>query len=248
MTDAKLDPKLCRRLATHLTEWPVQILDLQREAATQLTAAADLAEKHERDTAALHRDLCAERNAVRAHLADRTLTEERVREVVKRVLYSAMQADGPTTTEEEADAIATSAAKDLSGAVVESRLLDDIRALRISWSDKETTLAEVLADVDRLLACSLPEALTEQINPVRCHQDPTHDSAWCAVHDECPDWHSEVRGYTGPAGWICASGGLFDDKASEAARRDFNAKCDEILAESESERLELLGRLLGDSK
>lgn len=61
--------------------------------------------------------------------------------------------------------------------------------------------------------------MTERIGKApACHQDPSHSSAWCTVHDECPDWHSELRGYVGPAGWVCNSGGMaFDTKLGEVA-------------------------------
>lgn len=59
--------------------------------------------------------------------------------------------------------------------------------------------------------------------PTPCYQDPASATARCAAHDEVPDWHSEVRGYTGPAGWICASGGLFDDAKGAAARAEYDA-------------------------
>lgn len=81
-----VDPKLCRKIASEVQA------DVDNDPnageyrmtwgaasaiADQLTAAADLADKYERDTAALHRDLCAERNAMRSHLTERpTLTEE----------------------------------------------------------------------------------------------------------------------------------------------------------------------------
>jgi hypothetical protein len=39
--------------------------------------------------------------------------------------------------------------------------------------------------------------------PRRCRQDPDSGVARCVVHDELPDWHSELPGWTGGAGWVC---------------------------------------------
>lgn len=61
----------------------------------------------------------------------------------------------------------------------------------------------------------------------RCHQDPSTSVALCAVHDEVPNWHDEVPGYVGPAGWVCVTGGMtFDDKLGEVALVAYNKGVD----------------------
>lgn len=42
---------------------------------------------------------------------------------------------------------------------IESRLLDDLRALRFHWSEANASRDEMLGDVDRLLRDGLPQAL-----------------------------------------------------------------------------------------
>lgn len=39
--------------------------------------------------------------------------------------------------------------------------------------------------------------------PRRCIILERVGSAWCAVHDTAPDWHSDVPGWNGRAGWVC---------------------------------------------
>jgi hypothetical protein len=72
--------------------------------------------------------------------------------------------------------------------------------------------------------CADVDILSRRIGHApKCHQDPSRDSAWCAVHDECPDWHSDAAGYRGQAGFVCSSGGMvFDSQTSDAALRAYS--------------------------
>ena len=51
----------------------------------------------------------------------------------------------------------------------------------------------------------------------RCYQAPHRDSAWCAIHDEPPDWGSEVRR---PGGWWCAAGAMHFTEPADPVCRD----------------------------
>lgn len=53
----------------------------------------------------------------------------------------------------------------------------------------------------------------------RCKQDENKSFAWCKVHETVPNWHTEVWGYRGPAGWICPEGGLFAGEPTNNALR-----------------------------
>jgi hypothetical protein len=67
-----------------------------------------------------------------------------------------------------------------------------------------------------------------------CHQDPAHDSQWCAVHDEVPSWHDEVPGWRGPAGAVCVSGGLvLDERTGTAAQRAHSVASEQLLEVSD---------------
>lgn len=110
MTTNKLDPEL--RAAVQ----QAAICELTRIAGRQRRASMSI---HVDSILRIASDIADRVPSMLTTAADPAdLTEQRVREVVKATLYSAIQADGPTTTEDEADAIAARAAKELAGAAV----------------------------------------------------------------------------------------------------------------------------------
>lgn len=151
----KLDPALCRRLAERLF---ASNLDIGPGIADQLLAATDLAE--------------------------RTLTEERVREVVRAAVAAHWPPSWPKNEhsallrDTTADSIATRAAKDLAGATVglsaeERNHLLSIRALlrdghvtrKILWDAEVATL-------DRLLYGQTAVVQTETLKPATASIGP----------------------------------------------------------------------------
>lgn len=139
MTATKLDPALCRVIAGMVTDDAQHAAQRHGSAiAAQLTAAADLAERWpamEQAAEHWHREDGKLGEMHNALLARPTLTEERVREVVRpaamtgvceaigRMMGPTYWHDNPTSHgmfERVADAIADRAAKELAGAVVSS--------------------------------------------------------------------------------------------------------------------------------
>lgn len=64
----------------------------------------------------------------------------------------------------------------------------------------------------------------------KCYQAPHRACAWCAVHDEPPDWGTEVRR---GSGWWCNAGGMHFVEVDKPVCRD--EECWQCAAEREPE-------------
>lgn len=168
----KVDADLCKELARKLGSSTMLFESEARDAAAQLTAAADLAERTKRD----ERIHAQERIAVESgwveldHPAHSTLTEERARKVVREAAIAEIRADPDAGMPfPVADAIATRAAKELAGAVVDqraSRLPSRVLHMLADYKRKLQAEPQILPGYDQTEQEERRRWLAEQIKRI----------------------------------------------------------------------------------
>lgn len=167
----------------------------------------------------------------RAHAADRELLAAMTRD--RDEIQRAARELGAVKVYRTPEVIADGpwAGCEVLGGAGSAKVQRDVLGAVLDSNDKLEEECDTLrAEVDRLradAAYSKPTAEDPIGKAPRCHQDPSRETPHCAVHDDPPDWHSEVRGYVGPSGWVCNSGGMaFDAKLGEVAMVAYNKAAD----------------------